>query len=136
MGLPKEDEDSTPTSPEKECMSKDPSPDSWLPPPQSTQENSQASPCCSQCSKKMRSASAPKKADSNTKSSKSSKEESCKKASKKSSWDKHRNEEHPKRKNVMTKTRQTRANLASPARSESLPPAWVACLLCPFFTVI
>ena len=45
VGLPKETEDHTPTSPEKECMSKDPSPNLRLPPPQSSQESSQVSPC-------------------------------------------------------------------------------------------
>ena len=34
MGLPKETEDCTSASPEKEHTSKDPSPDSWPPPPQ------------------------------------------------------------------------------------------------------
>ena len=87
MGLPKEAEDHTPASPEKECTSKDPSPSSRLPPPQSSQGSSQASLHQSQHSQK-KSASTPKKADSATKSSKSGKEESRKKASKKSKWDK------------------------------------------------
>ena len=44
VGLPKEAEDHTPTLPEKECTSKDPSPDSWPPPPQSFQGSSHMSP--------------------------------------------------------------------------------------------
>ena len=52
MGLPKEAEDCTLALLEKERTPKDPSPDSWLPPPQSSQGSSQASPCQSQHSKK------------------------------------------------------------------------------------
>ena len=95
VGLPKEAGDCTPTSPEKEHMSKDPSSDSWPPPLQSSQESSQASLCQSQHSqKKKKSASTPKKADSATKSSK---EESSKKVNKKSSLDKHHNKKTPKK---------------------------------------
>ena len=78
MGLPKEAEDHTPALPKKERTSKDPSPNPWLPPPQSSQGSSQVSPHRGQHSKK-KSASTPKKADSTTKSSKSSKEKSPKK---------------------------------------------------------
>ena len=136
VGLPKEDGDHTPTLPEKEHTSKDPSPDSQLSPPQSSQGSSQVSPHQSQHSQKKKSASTPKKADCTTKSSKSSKEESRKKVSKKSKWDKCHNKEMSKKEKHQTKTRQTRANLASPARSESPPPTWVVHLLCPFFTVM
>ena len=97
VGLPKEAEDHTSASPEKEQMSKDPSPNSQLSPSQSSQESSPASLHWCQCSKK-KSASTPKKADSTIKSSKSGKEESCKKVSKKSSQDKCCNEKMAKKK--------------------------------------
>ena len=97
MFLPKEAEDCTPSSPEKERTSKDPSPDSQLPPPQSSKGISQVSLCQSQHSQKKKSALTPKKADSATKSIKSSKEEPCKKASKKSKWDKCCSKEMPKK---------------------------------------
>ena len=131
VGLPKEAEDCTPSSPEKEHMFKDHSPNLQPPPPQSSQGSSQVSPHQSQHSKKKKST--PKKADSAMKSSKSGKEESHKKVTNKS---KHHNKEMPKRKNIMTKTKQTRTNPVSPARSESPPPAWVVHLLRPFFTVM
>ena len=92
VGLPKEAKDHTSTSPVKERTSKDHSPNSQLPPPQSSQGSSQASLHRSQYSKK-KPALTPKKAGSTTKSSKSCKEKSCKKASKKSSQDKHHNKE-------------------------------------------
>ena len=70
-GLPKEaaneastgNMDHTPTMPKKKCMSKDPSPRLQLPPLQSFQGSSQASPHWSQCAKK-KPASTPKKPDS------------------------------------------------------------------------
>ena len=96
VGFPKEAEDCTLASPEKEHMSKDPSPDLQPPPPQSSQGSSQVSPHQSQCSQK-KSASTSKKADSTTKSSKSSKEESHKNVSKKSKQHKHHNKEMPKK---------------------------------------
>ena len=46
------DMDHTPTTPEKKCMSKDPSPRSWPPPPQSSQGSSQVSLCQSQHAKR------------------------------------------------------------------------------------
>ena len=97
VGLPKEAKDHTSASPEKEQMSKDPSPNSQLSPSQSSQESSPASLHWCQCSKKKKSASTPKKADSTIKSRKSGKEESCKKVSKKSSQDKHCNEKMAKK---------------------------------------
>ena len=62
VDFPKEAQASTPSLPEKECMPKDSSLNSWPPPPQSSQESFQASPCHSQHSKK-------KKLDSANKSS-------------------------------------------------------------------
>ena len=85
-GLPKEavneasvgDVDHSHAIPEKKKhMSKDPSPDSWPPPPQSPQGSSQASLCQSQCAKKKPTLT-PKKSDS------SHREEEC------SSHHKHR----------------------------------------------
>ena len=85
VGLPKEAKAGTPCSPEKECVSKDHSPDSWPLPPQSSQKSSQVSPHHIQHSKK-------KKSDS---TKKSGGEESHSKVCKRS---KHHKEEMPKKK--------------------------------------
>ena len=83
VGFPKEAQASTPSSPEKECTPKDPSPDLKSPPPQSSQESLQVSPCHSQHSKKKQSDSAKKsgREDSHSKAHKKSK--CCKETPKK-----------------------------------------------------
>ena len=101
----------------KKCTSKDPSPNSWLPPPQSSQESSQVSPHQSQHAKK-KPTSTPKKSDSSHREEEHSschKHHGKDKSREKSSADKH----SPKRshKNL---ARSLAKNLArSPAKTNA-----------------
>ena len=114
-GLPKEATDSAPISPKK-CMSKDPSSDSQLLPPWSSQESSQESLCQSQHPKK-KLASTSKKSDSNQK------EEECSSHHKhhgnKSSTDKPSGEQSKKMSHIKSKKSSKKSSKDAPSQEQS-----------------